>query len=133
MYYTNCHKTNDNVKTCKVQTKEKSILIVYKVTIQQVKIKRPMRYSCHIYSETRHKITDCLKFNDMQNMFKNKGVKTIEKPFVVDPKVVNPLVHVMDLNMAIIKNKVTEEQVFKDREPIKKKFVVDWKEKHRLH
>jgi hypothetical protein len=66
-------------------------------------------------------------------MFKNKGVKTIEKPFVVDPKVVNPLVHVMDLNMAIIKNKVTEEQVFKDREPIKKKFVVDWKEKHRLH
>jgi hypothetical protein len=39
-------------------------------------------------------------------MFKNKGVKTTKKPFVVDPKVVNPLV---DLNMAITKNKVTEE------------------------
>ncbi len=65
-----------------------------------------MRYSYHIYSEIRHNITNCLKFNDMQNMFKNKGVKTTKKPFVVDPKVVNPLV---DLNMAITKNKVTEE------------------------
>jgi hypothetical protein len=58
-------------------------------------------------------------------MFKNKGVKTIEKQIVVEPKVVNPLVHILDVNMANIRTKVTEEQVFKDKEPIKKKFVVD--------
>ncbi len=38
-----------------------------------------MRYSCHICGDIRHKIIDYLKYNDMQNMFKNKGVKTIEK------------------------------------------------------
>jgi hypothetical protein len=39
----------------------------------------------------------------MKNMFKNKGVKTIEKPYVVEPKVANPSIHVMDINMAITK------------------------------
>jgi hypothetical protein len=42
-------------------------------------------------------------------MFKNKGVKTMEKQVVVEPKVANPLVHIMDVNMAITRNKVTEE------------------------
>jgi hypothetical protein len=56
-------------------------------------------------------------------MFKNKGVKTIKKPSLVEPKVVNPLVDVMDVNMAITRNKVTEEQVFKDKKPIKKKSI----------
>jgi hypothetical protein len=48
-------------------------------------------------------------------MFKNKGVKTIEKPYVVKPKVANPSIHMVDVNMAITRNKVTEEHVFKDR------------------
>ncbi len=61
----------------------------------------------------------------MQNMFKNKGVKTIKKSFVVEPKVANPSIHIMDVNMAIIKNKVTEEQVFKDKELIKNKSNVN--------
>jgi hypothetical protein len=39
----------------------------------------------------------------------------------VEPKVVNPLVDVMDVNMAITRNKVIEEQMFKDKKPIKKK------------
>jgi hypothetical protein len=55
-------------------------------------------------------------------MFKNKGVKIIEKPYVVEPKVINPLVHVVDVNMAITRSKVIEEQVFKDRKPLKKKI-----------
>jgi hypothetical protein len=38
MYYTNCHKTNHNVKTCKVQRKENFIPIVYEVIIQQIKV-----------------------------------------------------------------------------------------------
>jgi hypothetical protein len=51
----------------------------------------------------------------MENMFKNKGVKTIEKPFVMEPKVANPSIHIVDVNMAITKIKVIEEQVFKDK------------------
>jgi len=65
-------------------------------------------------------------------MFKNKGVKLIEKQVVAKPKVSNPSVHMVDVNMAITKSKVTKEQVFKDRKPIKKKFVADWKEEQKL-
>jgi len=61
-------------------------------------------------------------------MFKNKGMKPTEKQVVVEPKVSNPLIHMVDVNMAIVKSKVTEKQVFKNIELIKKKYVVDWKE-----
>jgi hypothetical protein len=60
-----------------------------------------MRYSYHIYGDTRHKIIDYPKYNDMQNIFKNKRVRTTKKQIVVEPKVVNPSVHIMDVNMAI--------------------------------
>ncbi len=75
MYSTSCQRTNHNVETCRVKRKEEFIL----VTIQQIKIQRPMTYSCHIYGDTGHKIIDCPKYNDMHNMFKNKGPKTIKK------------------------------------------------------
>jgi len=65
-------------------------------------------------------------------MVKNKGMKTTKKPYVVEPKVVNPLVHVVDVNMAITKKKVTKEQMFKDKEPIKKKLPTNWEEEHKL-
>jgi len=87
-----------------------------------------VRYSYHICSDTGHKIIDCPKYNDMQNMFKNKGVKTIEKQVVVKPKVAKPSIHIMDVNMANTKSKVIEKQVFKDRKPIKKKYAADWEE-----
>jgi hypothetical protein len=48
-------------------------------------------------------------------MFKNKGVKTTKKQVVVEPKVANPSIHIMDVNMVITRNKVIEEQVFKDK------------------
>jgi hypothetical protein len=41
-------------------------------------------------------------------MFKNKGVKPIEKQVVVEPKVSNPSVHMADVNMAITRSKVTK-------------------------
>ncbi len=44
---------------------------------------------------------------------------------MVEPKVSNPSIHMVDVNMAIAKNKVIEEQVFKDRKLIKKKYDVD--------
>jgi len=43
MYYTNYHKTNHNVETCRVKRKEESILIVFEVTIQQIKVHKPMK------------------------------------------------------------------------------------------
>jgi hypothetical protein len=45
----------------------------------------------------------------MQNMFKNKGVKPTEKQIMVETKVSNPSVHVVDVNMAITRSKVTKE------------------------
>jgi hypothetical protein len=56
-------------------------------------------------------------------MFKNKEMKTIEKQVVVEPKVANPLIHIVDVNMAITKSKVIEECVFKDKEPTNKSIV----------
>jgi hypothetical protein len=47
-------------------------------------------------------------------MFKNKGMKTPKKPYVVEPKVFNRSIHIVDVNMAITKRKVTKEQFFKD-------------------
>ncbi len=58
-------------------------------------------------------------------MFKNKGVKPIKKKIVVELVVSNPSVHLVDVNMTITKNKVIEEQMFKDRKPIKKKSIGD--------
>jgi hypothetical protein len=42
-------------------------------------------------------------------MFKNKGVKPTNKQAVVEPKVSNPSIHMVDVNMAITKSKFIEE------------------------
>jgi hypothetical protein len=84
-----------------------------------------MKYSYHICGDIGNKMINYPRYNDMQNIFKNKGVKTIEKQVVVEPKVANLLVHIVNVNMAITRSKVIKEHVFKDRKPIKKKFVVD--------
>jgi hypothetical protein len=65
-------------------------------------------------------------------MFKNKGMKTTEKQVMVKPKVSNLLVHMVDVNMAITKNKVTEKRVFKDKELIMKKSITDWEKEKKL-
>jgi hypothetical protein len=59
----------------------------------------------------------------MQKLFKNKGVKTIYKQAMVEPKVSNPSTHMVDVNMAITKSKVIEEHVLKDKKPIRKKLL----------
>jgi len=38
MYYTNCHKTNHNVETCRIKRKEDHVPVVSKVIIQQIKV-----------------------------------------------------------------------------------------------
>jgi hypothetical protein len=37
MYYTNCHKKNHNVETCKVKRKKYIVPIVFEVIIQHIK------------------------------------------------------------------------------------------------
>ncbi len=71
--------------------------------------------------DTGHKIIDCPKYNDMHNMFKDKGVKPIDKKVMVEPKVSNPSIHMVDVNM----NKVTKERVFNDKKPIKNKSTAN--------
>jgi hypothetical protein len=59
-------------------------------------------------------------------MFKNKGMKSIKKQVVLEPKVSNPSVHMVDVNMAITsRSRVNEEHVFKDKKPIKKKSTTN--------
>jgi hypothetical protein len=84
-----------------------------------------VRYSCLIYGDIGHKIIDYPKYNDMQNIFKNKRVKTTDKQVAVELEVANPSIHIMDVNMAITRSKVTNEHVFKDRKIIKKKSTID--------
>jgi hypothetical protein len=113
MYYTNCRKTNHNVEKYSVKRKEDYVFLIFEVTTQQIKVWRLVRYSCHIYGDIGHKIINYPKYNDMQNMFKNKKMKTTNKQVVVEPKVANPLVHIVDVNMAI--TRVIEEHVYKDK------------------
>jgi len=63
----------------------------------------------------------------MQNMFKNKGVKTIEKPYVVEPKVANPSVHIVDVNMAIARSKVTKDKCSRTESQLKENMLLIWK------
>ncbi len=51
---------------------------------------------------------------------------------MVEPEVANPSVHIMDVNMAITKSKVIEENVFKDIKPIKKKSITNWEKEQIL-
>jgi hypothetical protein len=103
--------TNHNVETCRVKRKENHVPIV-SGTIQEIKIQRLVRYFYHICGEIGHKIIDCLNYNDMQNMFKNKRIKPTDKQVVaVEHKVSNPSVHTVHVNMAITRSKVNEKNV----------------------
>jgi hypothetical protein len=48
-------------------------------------------------------------------MFKNKGVKTTKKPSLVEPKVVNPLVDIVDVDMAITRVSLLKNKCSKQR------------------
>ncbi len=51
-------------------------------------------------------------------------MKTIEKQVVVEPKGEILSVHTMDVNMTITMNKVTKEQVFKDRSQSRRSLLL---------
>jgi hypothetical protein len=90
------------------QEKEDHVPAISHVSTQQIIVQRHVKHSCHICGDIRHKIIDCPKYSDMQNMFKNKGMKPIKKRNVVEPNISNLSVHMVDVNMTITKSKVTE-------------------------
>jgi hypothetical protein len=58
-------------------------------------------------------------------MFKNKGMKPIEKQVMLEPNVSNLAIHMVDVNMAITRSTIIEKHVFKNKKLIKKKFIAD--------
>jgi hypothetical protein len=52
-------------------------------------------------------------------------MKPTDKQIVVKPKVSNPSILMVDVNMAITRSKVIEKHVFKDKGLIKKKSAID--------
>ncbi len=67
MYCTNCYRTNHNGETHRIKRKEDFVPVVFEVTTQQIKVQKPMRYSYHISSDTRHKIIDLLEILFISN------------------------------------------------------------------
>ncbi len=67
-----------------------------------------------------HKITYCPKFVEMQKMFHGKSMAIVEVQLVAKTQTITVDVNVVDVNVTT-RSKVTEEQVFKDRKPIKVK------------
>jgi hypothetical protein len=65
MYCTNCHKINHKIETCRVKTKKDLVLANFEVIIQHINVQRPIRYSCYICGDIRHKIINCPKYSDI--------------------------------------------------------------------
>ncbi len=102
MYYTNCHRIIYNVETCKNKKKEESIVVLDEVNTQAAKLLRPLNYPCHIYGIVGHKLTNFFKFGEMQTMFKDKGGENIENKPIVEVKVANVLVNMVDVHVTTL-------------------------------
>ncbi len=74
---------------------------------------RPLNYVCHVCGILGHKLTNFLKFSEMQTMYKDKGNKNTKNKPIGKVKVTNALVNMVDVHVTI-RNKVIEKQVFKD-------------------
>jgi len=61
---------------------------------------------------------------NLQNMFKDKGGKTIETKPVNEVKIANVLINMVDVHVTI-QSKTSEKHVFKDQEPRKNKTKVE--------
>ncbi len=77
MYYTNCHHINHNMETYTSKKKEEPTIAPTKATRHARNPLKPLNYPCHIYGIVGHKLKNCLKFGEMQNMFKDKGGQII--------------------------------------------------------
>ncbi len=88
------------------------------------KTQKTSSYTCHTYGFNGHKMTDCPKFVEMQKMFHGNSMTVAKVQFVAKTQIVIADVNVVDINVTI-RSKMTEEQVFKDKELRKAKSVID--------
>jgi hypothetical protein len=57
-------------------------------------------------------------------MFKNKRVKPIEKQVVVEPRVSNPSIHMVDVNMAITKSRLLKNRCTRTKNQLKRSLLL---------
>ncbi len=98
-----------------------------KTTTQIQKVQMNGSYACHIFGLNGHKMTICPRFAKMQKMFQGKFASTSNKKMMANVKIIITQVNVVDVNVDI-RNNITKEQVFQDREPRKNKSTIDWEE-----
>jgi hypothetical protein len=102
-----------------------------KVTQPSQKPHKTSSYVCCMCVLNGHKMTNYLKFIEMQKMFHGKYVTIIEVQPIVEAQIGTTNVNVVDVNVAT-RSKTTKEQMFKDRKPRKAKSVVDWEKEEWL-
>ncbi len=90
LYCTNYRHTNHNVETCRNKKREEPTIAITETTIQVGKALIPLNYPCHICGIMGHKVRNYLKFNEMQNMFKDKGSQTTKSKPTIEVKVITP-------------------------------------------
>jgi hypothetical protein len=106
MHYTNYHHINHNPVE-RARKKSLYIVVVAKATTQVGKPPRLLTYLCHICGIVKHNLINCQKFDKMQTMFKDKGGKITKNKHIVEVKMVNALVNMVDVHITI-QSKVIE-------------------------
>jgi hypothetical protein len=129
-HYTNYGMTNHNVETCK-KKKKQTMVATTEATQPNKKTQETSSYACHICGLNGHKITDCLKFAEMQ---KNVSCEICDssKGSTCCGDTNNHCKCECSGCQCYQKNEVTEEHVFKNRKIRKAKNVVDWEKEEQL-
>jgi len=111
------------MKTCRKKKKQTTMATIEAAQSSQKTLKTSS-YACHICGLNEHKMTNCPKFVEMQKMFHGKFVTIAKVQLVSETQTIIMDVNVVDVNVTT-RSKITEEHVFKDREPRKTKSVAD--------
>jgi len=95
------------VETCKSKKKEEPNVAFVEATTQASKPPRSLNYPCHICKIVSHKLMNCRRFGEMQNMFKDKGGQTTKTKPTIKVKVVITSINMVGVNV-IIQSKINE-------------------------
>ncbi len=79
--------TNHIVKTCR-KKKEQTMMAVTKVAQPIQKPQKTSSYTCHIYCLNGHKMKDCPKFVEWENLFHGKPLIVVKVQLVVEMQIV---------------------------------------------
>jgi len=122
-HYTNCGMINHIMETCK-KKKEHTTMATTKAKQLSQKTQKTFSYACHISCLNGHKMIDCPKFAEMQKTFHEEFVTVVKVQLVIETQTIIANMNVVEVNVTT-RSKVTQEHVFKDREPRKAKSVVN--------